>query len=94
MRHQQNDRQHIQYRAFACRSLIYLTNNICRTKRVELNFTQSRWPHAQGPDKKMSSHAEMDVTESMRIELVYVQARCESGGPDEEVSCHAVTDLT
>jgi hypothetical protein len=34
------------------------------------------------------------AAESMCIELIYVQARCESGGPDEEVSCHAVTDLT
>jgi hypothetical protein len=35
------------------------------------------------------------ATELMCIELVYVQAQCEeSGGPDEEVSCHAVTDLT
>jgi hypothetical protein len=67
---------------------------MCRTKRVELHFTQSRWPDAQGRDRKVSSHAEMDVTESRCIELVYVQARCESGGPDEEVSCHAVTGLT
>jgi hypothetical protein len=35
------------------------------------------------------------AAESMCIELIYVQAQCEeSGGPDEEVSCHAVTDLT
>jgi hypothetical protein len=35
------------------------------------------------------------AAELMCIELVYVQALYEeSGGPDEEVSCHAVTDLT
>jgi hypothetical protein len=34
------------------------------------------------------------AAELMCIELVYVQARCEeSGGPDEEVSRHTVTDI-
>jgi hypothetical protein len=35
------------------------------------------------------------AAESMRIELICVQSRCkESRGRDEEVSCHAVTNLT
>jgi hypothetical protein len=35
------------------------------------------------------------AAESMCVELVYVQARCEeSRGRDKEVSCHAVSDLT
>jgi hypothetical protein len=35
------------------------------------------------------------AAESMCIEFFYIQARCEeTRGPDEKVSCHAVTDLT
>jgi hypothetical protein len=35
------------------------------------------------------------ATEPMCIELVYVQARCEvSGGPDKEVPCDTVADIT
>jgi hypothetical protein len=45
--------------------------------------------------KERTLNGTTKVAESMCIDLVYVQARCEeSGGPDEEVPCHAVTDLT
>ncbi|KAF2844282.1 hypothetical protein T440DRAFT_27500 [Plenodomus tracheiphilus IPT5] len=62
-RHYQNDRQHVQYRALLSRRLIHSKNNMCRTKSINLDFVQLRWPDPEGPEGKVSRHTGCPATQ-------------------------------
>jgi hypothetical protein len=45
-------------------------NNMCRVNCVELNFTQTRWHDAEGPEGKVSRHAGCPATQGWTLPIL------------------------